>query len=95
MRIVRVALVVPKLEGPPMLKPPRDAQEAFDRLAPDLEEIVDFINNCPLSTAERMQVAKMLGDCFHGLGVGCELAGIRVVGGAEAHPGDDGRAGTV
>jgi hypothetical protein len=69
-----------------MLKPPLDAQEAFSRLAPDLEEIAHFINTCPLTRRERMQLANLLSDHFRRLAVSPELSGVRLVGDAEELP---------
>jgi hypothetical protein len=69
-----------------MLKPPLDAQEALSRLAPDLEDIAHFINACPLTRRQRMQLANLLSDHFRRLAVSPELSGVRVVGGAEDLP---------
>jgi hypothetical protein len=78
-----------------MLKPPSDAEEAFGRLAPDLEEITDFITNCPLSIPERMRLANLLGDYFHGLAASCEPAGVHAVGDTAVQSGSNERPGTV
>jgi hypothetical protein len=69
-----------------MLKPPCDAEEAFGRLAPDLEEIKDFVGYCPLTVAERKRLAALLGDYFHGLANSCELGGRTAVRDAEGQP---------
>jgi hypothetical protein len=58
-----------------MLKPPRDAKEAFSRLAPDLEEIVDFIINCPLTARERVRLTNLLGNYFNHLAASGDLTG--------------------
>jgi hypothetical protein len=50
-----------------MLTPPRDAHEAFVRLAPDLQEISEFIGASRLSARERMRLANMLAGYFAGL----------------------------
>ena len=63
--------------GRMMLKPPRDAQEAFERLAPDLEEIANFMHSCPLTTAELRRLATLLGNHFHELASSSELASVR------------------
>ena len=78
-----------------MLKPPCDAQGAFDRLAPDLEEIKDFIGFCPLTATERMRLARLLGDYFHGLVVSCDSAGLRIATDADGRPGGNGQVRTV
>ncbi len=69
-----------------MLKPPRDAKEAFGRLTPDLEEIADFINNCPLTAPEGRRLANLLSDHFHGLAAGYGVTGPWAVGKAVAQP---------
>jgi hypothetical protein len=69
-----------------MLKPPRDAKEALGRLAPDLEEIADFINNCPLTASERIQLANLLRDHFHGLAASYAVIGQRAAGKTAAQP---------
>jgi hypothetical protein len=50
-----------------MLKPPRNAQEAFARLAPDLQEISEFIGGSRLSARERMRLANMLARYFEAI----------------------------
>lgn len=50
-----------------MLTPPRDAREAFARLAPDLQEILDFMSASPLSPRERVRLANMLAGYFASL----------------------------
>jgi hypothetical protein len=67
-----------------MLKPPRDAREALGRLAPDLEEIADFINNCPLTAPERIRLANLLSDHFHGLAASFAVLGPWAAGKAAA-----------
>ena len=78
-----------------MLTPPRDAQVAFDRLAPDLEEIKDFIGYCPLTAPERMRLANLLGDYFYRLAVSTDVAGLRVAGNADGQQGGNGQARSV
>ena len=43
-----------------MLTPPRDADGAFVRLVPDLQELSDFIATSRLPTHERARLADML-----------------------------------
>jgi len=50
-----------------MLTPPRDAPEAFVRLAPDLQEISEFIGTSLLSARERTRLANMLAGYFVGM----------------------------
>jgi hypothetical protein len=69
-----------------MLKPPCDADEAFGRLAPDLEEIKDFVGYCPLTVTERKRLAVLLGDYFHRLANSCEPVGRASVRDAEGQP---------
>lgn len=78
-----------------MLKPPRSAQEAFERLAPDLQEIADFITHCPLTAPGRMQLANLLADYFRGVAVSGQPTSVRLVSDAETIPGGDEQSGTV
>jgi hypothetical protein len=50
-----------------MLIPPRNAQEAFARLAPDLQEISEFISASRLNARERMRLANMLARYFEAI----------------------------
>jgi hypothetical protein len=59
-----------------MLKPPRDAQEAFNGLAPDLEELKDFVSACPLTSGERARLVNLLADYFVGLAGKSDAAGL-------------------
>jgi hypothetical protein len=47
-----------------MLTPPRDADEAFFRLTPDLQEIAEYIGVSPLHPRERKRLANLLADYF-------------------------------
>jgi hypothetical protein len=47
-----------------MLTPPRDAQEAFRRLTPDLQEIAEFIGTSLLNARERVRLANLLAEHF-------------------------------
>jgi hypothetical protein len=47
-----------------LLRPPSDAPEAFARLAPDLEEISEFIGTSRLNARERRRLANMLARYF-------------------------------
>jgi hypothetical protein len=47
-----------------MLSKPRNAEEAFQRLAPDLEELSDCISNGILGPGERARLAKMVARHF-------------------------------
>jgi hypothetical protein len=78
-----------------MLTPPRDVGEAFGRLVPDLEEITDFIRNCPLTTRQRVQLANLLSDYFHELAVGCGPPDLRLVSDTKARPGSGEGPGIV
>jgi hypothetical protein len=78
-----------------MLKPPRHAKEAFDRLTPDLEEIADFINHCRLTAPGRMQLADLLGDYFHRVAASGRPTVLRVVGNVDATPDSSEGHGTV
>ena len=69
-----------------MLKPPRGAERGIGRLTPDLEEISDFIDNCPLTAPERMRLANLLSDYFHGLAASYGVIGPRAVEKAAAQP---------
>jgi hypothetical protein len=62
-----------------MLTPPRDAKEAFVRLAPDLHEISEFIGTSRLSPRERMRLANMLAGYFAGLAREHGRPGLRLV----------------
>jgi hypothetical protein len=62
-----------------MLTPPRDAGEAFVRLAPDLQEICEFIGASSLSARERMRLANMLAEYFVRLGRQHGRPDLRVV----------------
>jgi hypothetical protein len=53
-----------------MLKPPRDAHEAFIGLGPNLKDISSFVSNCRLPPRERQLLADMLLGYF--LGLACE-----------------------
>jgi hypothetical protein len=50
-----------------MLTPPRDADEAFFRLAPDLQEIAEYIGTSLLDARERRRLANLLADYFASL----------------------------
>jgi len=62
-----------------MLMPPRHAHEAFVRLAPDLQEISDFINTSLLRARERMRLANMLAAYFVGVAREHARPGLRLV----------------
>ena len=62
-----------------MLTPPRDADEAFVRLAPDLQEISDFISASRLSAHERIRLANMLAEHFVVLAREHARPGLRLV----------------
>jgi hypothetical protein len=47
-----------------MLTPPRDAQEAFLRLTPDLQDIAEFMGTSLLNARERMRLANLLAEHF-------------------------------
>lgn len=50
-----------------MLSKPRTAEEAFQRLEPDLEELVDFIDNGTLEPHERVRLANLIAEHFSAL----------------------------
>jgi hypothetical protein len=50
-----------------LLIPPRDAPEAFARLAPDLQEIAEFIAASRLNARERRRLANMLARHFEAI----------------------------
>jgi len=50
-----------------MLTPPRDANEAFFRLSPDLHEIAEFIGSSLLNARERVRLANLLAEHFASL----------------------------
>ena len=62
-----------------MLTPPRDAAEAFVRLAPDLQDISDFIGSSPLNAHERIRLASMLAEHFAVLARVHARPGLRLV----------------
>lgn len=47
-----------------MLTPPRNAQEAFLRLSPGLQEIAEFIGTSLLNARERVRLANLLAEHF-------------------------------
>jgi hypothetical protein len=50
-----------------MLTPPRDADEAFLRLTPDLQEIAEYIASSLLDAGERRRLASLLAEHFASL----------------------------
>jgi hypothetical protein len=50
-----------------MLTPPHDADEAFFRLTPDLQEIAEFIGSSLLDAPERRRLAGLLAEHFASL----------------------------
>jgi hypothetical protein len=62
-----------------MLTPARDADEAYLRLGPDLQEISDFISTSRLSVRERMRLANMLAQHFVVLARQHSRPGLRLV----------------
>jgi len=62
-----------------MLSPPRDAHQAFVRLAPDLQEISDFIGTSLLSVRERVRLANMLAEYFAGMAREQERPSLRLL----------------
>ena len=62
-----------------MLTPARDADEAFVRLTPDLQELSDFIAVSHLPQHERSRLADMLADYFAGLARVHRRRGLRLV----------------
>ena len=62
-----------------MLTPPRDAQEAFFRLTPDLQEIAEFIGTSLLKPRERMRLANLLAEYFTRLAQEQARPDLRVV----------------
>jgi hypothetical protein len=68
------------------LAPPRDAEEGFIRLDPDLEEIAGFICESPLSSRERERLAIMLADYFTALAAACRRPQLKLVHDASREP---------
>ena len=62
-----------------ILAPPRDAEEGYIRLDPDLQEIADFVRESPLSSRERERLAIMLADYFAGLATAYRRPQLRLV----------------
>ena len=62
-----------------MLKPPRDAHEAFIGLGPNLKDISSFVGDCRLPPKERQLLADMLLGYFLGLACECKRADLRLV----------------
>lgn len=50
-----------------MLTPPHDADEAFFRLTPDLQEIAEYIAASLLDAHERKRLASLLAEYFASL----------------------------
>jgi hypothetical protein len=50
-----------------MLTPPHDADEAFFRLTPDLQEIAEYIGSSLLDARERKRLANLLAEYFASL----------------------------
>jgi hypothetical protein len=62
-----------------MLIPPCDARQAFVRLAPDLQDISQFISTSRLSPRERVRLSNMLAGYFTGLAREHERPGLRLL----------------
>jgi hypothetical protein len=62
-----------------MLKPPRDAHEAFIRLGPNLKDISSLVGDSRLSPKERQLLADMLLGYFLGLACEHRRADLRLV----------------
>jgi hypothetical protein len=62
-----------------MLTPPRDANEAFFRLSPDLHEIAEFISSSLLDARERLRLANLLAEHFASLARQQARSNLRLV----------------
>jgi hypothetical protein len=62
-----------------MLKPPRDAHEAFLRRGPSLKEISSLVGDRRLAPRERQHLADMLLGYFLGLACEHRRADLRLV----------------
>jgi hypothetical protein len=66
-----------------MLKPPRDAHEAFIRLGPNLKEMSRLVGDRRWPTGERQRLADMLLGYFLGLACEHRRADLRLAHDAE------------
>ena len=62
-----------------MLEPPRDAQEAFIRVGPNLKEISGLVSDRRWPSGERQRLADMLLGYFLGLACEHRRADLRLV----------------
>jgi hypothetical protein len=62
-----------------MLTPPRDADEAFFRLSPDLQEIAEYIASSLLDAGERRRLATLLAEHFASLARAQSRPDLRLV----------------